>query len=261
MFAKVFASLWNGTMMGKPNEQLVFIYLLCNADRKGYVDIHPKVISLATGLPEPDVIRALAYLEAADFQSRTDEHQGRRIVRLNEHRDWGWHIVNYEKYRHMRDMDDVRAAGRERVARHRDRKRVTPCNESNANADADAEADVDAEKQKDSSLAGARCKRRSPEGEARTTDPADKDWVEAFVKFFWPDYLGLRKCSKAAAFKAWMAVPHRKGQEDFDALDAAFQSDIRSWKAEGRDAKYIPHAASWLNDYRRNLTLKLVEAQ
>ena len=28
MYAKVFSSLWDGSMVGKPDEQLVFIFLL-----------------------------------------------------------------------------------------------------------------------------------------------------------------------------------------------------------------------------------------
>jgi hypothetical protein len=57
-------------------------------------------------------------LESPDIASRDPSHDGRRLLRLDEHRDWGWRIVNWEKYEKVR----TRADAADRVARHRNAK-------------------------------------------------------------------------------------------------------------------------------------------
>lgn len=82
------------------------------------------------------------------------------------------------------------------------------------------------------------------------------EWGEAFRDHFWPDYLSLgRACSVSAALKAWMAVPHSEGQEAFDELWADYEAIKAEW-AKRSDVTFIPHAASWLNKYARDRTLK-----
>ena len=89
-----------------------------------------------------------------------------------------------------------------------------------------------------------------------TKNGIDKDWVQAFMDFFWEDYLKIgRECSRAAALKAWMAIPHSEPQAAFDRLDIAFKKSQKLWADEKKELKYIPHAATWLNDYHRNLLL------
>ena len=89
--------------------------------------------------------------------------------------------------------------------------------------------------------------------------PADKDWSEAFGRYFWPDWLLLgRDCSKAAAYSAWMGVPHASPQEDFERLDAAFKKARDGWAESASAIKFIPHAATWLNDYRKNIELEVL---
>ena len=61
-----------------------------------------------------------SYLEAPDPASRDPEEEGRRLLRLDPHRDWGWTIVNWEKYEGIRSSADQRAQARERKRRQRD---------------------------------------------------------------------------------------------------------------------------------------------
>ena len=118
-YGKVFASLWHGSLRGKKNEISVFIYLVCHADARGIVDIHPKVIAEATGIELVDVWSALHSLEAEDPESRSPEYGGQRIRLIDDHRNWGWWIVNHEKYMYLRSLDVKKQQDRERARRYR----------------------------------------------------------------------------------------------------------------------------------------------
>lgn len=126
MFGKVFASLWQGSMVGKPDVQLVFVYMLANARADGTFNQTREVIAALTGLPVDRVRTAIDVLEGPDPSSRTEGEEGRRILRLDGHRDWGWSIVNYLKYRATRDEEDRKRQGREATARWRARDHGDP---------------------------------------------------------------------------------------------------------------------------------------
>jgi hypothetical protein len=112
MYVKLFASLYQGTLRGKSDGILVFTNLLAHADQSGRVDIHPRAIAEEVGLSEDSVRAALGFLEAVDEESRSPENEGRRIVLLDGHRAWGWQIVNYGKYRAIKNEDDRREQNR-----------------------------------------------------------------------------------------------------------------------------------------------------
>ena len=123
MYVKLFASLYQGTLRGKSDGILVFTNLLAHADQHGMVDIHPRAIAEEVGLSEDAVRVALKYLEATDEESRSPENEGRRIILLDGHRAWGWKIVNYGKYRAIKNEDDRREQNR--LAQERWRNKQT----------------------------------------------------------------------------------------------------------------------------------------
>lgn len=122
MYAKLFTSIYQGTLRGDSHGLLVFTNLIAHADSAGHVDIHPRAIADEVGLTLEQVRAALLKLEAPDEESRSPELEGRRIVRLNEHRDWGWQVVNYLKYRAIRDEEDRREQNRLAQQRWRERQ-------------------------------------------------------------------------------------------------------------------------------------------
>lgn len=124
MYAKLFSSLWKGSLYGARNEQHVFIYLLGNCDSQGVIDTVPEAIASATGIPLPEVIEAIHQLESPDERSRTKEAEGRRISRLDDDREWGWFIVNYSKYRQIRNEEERRAYHRNYQRQRRARLRA-----------------------------------------------------------------------------------------------------------------------------------------
>lgn len=119
MYAKVFRSLFDGSMRGQSDLILVFVNLLCNCNTDGVVDRHWQAIADETGLPVDRVLDALVALSKPDAQSRSRLDDGRRIVPLDPARNWGWKIVNFEHYRSMRDEQQRRAYMREYMSGYR----------------------------------------------------------------------------------------------------------------------------------------------
>jgi hypothetical protein len=161
MYCKLFASLYQGTLRGCANEILVFTNLLAHADRFGIVDKHFKAIAEETGLDVEAVKKSITKLESPDPESRSPEEGGARLLRLDAHRVWGWKIVNYSKYRSIRNEDDRREQNR--AAKEKERSKnsrnvshcqppsatVSHCQPPSAHADADADAEGDAKAIKD----------------------------------------------------------------------------------------------------------------
>lgn len=123
VYAKLFTSIYQGTLRGNSHGLLVFTNLLAHCDKDGVADIHPRAIAEEVGLSQDQVRAALDVLESPDDESRSPEEQGRRIVRMDEHRAWGWRVVNYVKYRAIRNEDDRREQNRESQARWREKNK------------------------------------------------------------------------------------------------------------------------------------------
>ena len=123
MYCKLFASLYQGTLRGKSHEILVFTNMLAHADAEGCVDKHFRAIADEVGLSVDEVKAAVENLESPDPESRSPEMDGRRLLRINDHRAWGWKIVNYGKYREIKNDEDRRKANREAQARWRERQK------------------------------------------------------------------------------------------------------------------------------------------
>ena len=123
MYGKLFASLYHGTLRGHAHEILVFSNMIAHADKDGYVDKHWRAIAEECGLSVEQVKAACEKLEAPDPESRSAEADGARIIRIDNHRAWGWKITNYAKYRAIRSEEDRRIQNRE--AKRREREKVS----------------------------------------------------------------------------------------------------------------------------------------
>lgn len=121
MYGKLFAQMYDGTLATKgPWEALVtFQQFIILADRHGVVDMTPEAISRRTTVPLPIIQAGINALEQPDQQSRSPDEDGRRIVPLDEHRPWGWRVVNYGHYRKIRSEEERREYHREYMRRKR----------------------------------------------------------------------------------------------------------------------------------------------
>jgi len=123
LYGKVFESMYDGTLASEgPWQALVtFQQLIVLADQDGVVDMTASAISRRTSIPLEIIKAGLDVLARPDPDSRTPDEDGRRIVCLESHRDWGWQIVNHRKYQQMRNAAErreyLRVAQAERRAR------------------------------------------------------------------------------------------------------------------------------------------------
>ena len=140
MYAKIFRQIFESSIAEDPRVRFTFIDLLILADKDGVVDMTHEAISRITNVPLDWVKSSIEALESPDKRSRTPESDGARIVRLDEHRDWGWLIVNYNRFRGIANEAQRKEGVRERVSAYRRRIKqqstppcngsVTPCNEN-----------------------------------------------------------------------------------------------------------------------------------
>lgn len=115
MYTKVFRSIYDGTLADNWQAMVTFQQMLILADSQGVVDMTPGAMARITGIPIEILTAGIAVLEAPDAGSRTPEMEGRRIARLDAHRDWGWFLVNFAKYRAMQTREEKNEADRERM--------------------------------------------------------------------------------------------------------------------------------------------------
>ena len=108
MYVKMFKSIFDGSLYGQFEPTVVFMAMLVIAEREGIVDMTPEAIAARCGYPLKIVLQGIAELEKPDPRSRTPDEDGRRIVKLEDSRDWGWRITNYEKYEKIRSAEERR---------------------------------------------------------------------------------------------------------------------------------------------------------
>lgn len=123
MYGKLFDSIYDGTLAQDWRALITFQQMIILCDREGVVDMTPEALSRRTGIPIEHIEAGIAALESPDEKSRSPELNGRRIVRLDDHRTWGWRIVNHAKYREMRSPEDRRAYMRKYMRDRRENDR------------------------------------------------------------------------------------------------------------------------------------------
>ena len=128
MFAKVFAQIFDSSIADNRSLRHFFMDMLVLADCNGVVDMTPTAIAGRTRWPIDDVVKHLASLEGPDDQSRTPDHNGARIAKLDEHRSWGWVILNHDRFREIASEEQRRSKTLARVRKYRETRGLQSCN-------------------------------------------------------------------------------------------------------------------------------------
>lgn len=234
MYGKIFESMYDGTIAENWKALVTFQQMIILCDSGGVIDMTPQSISRRTGIPLEIITEGVSALEMPDPMSRTPDEEGRRIVRIDAHRPWGWRLVNHRRYRQIASSEDKRRADRERIADKRSTESsvshdVAECSmESQTIADV-AHTDTDTDTKE-------------------TTIPADGggDYSKEFSEF-WLAY--PRKVGKGDAWKKWKAKVKPAKQilpKILEALD--WQKDSPNWTKDG--GQFIPHPATYINQTR-----------
>ncbi len=124
MYAKLFAQVVASSLT--ENETIdvrgVFFMLLAIADREGHVMGVDRSIARIINVPDDQFAKALERLMSPDPESQSDEHDGRRVIRLKDRT--GLFIVNYQKYSGIVTDEQRRAYLRQKKAEERARKKA-----------------------------------------------------------------------------------------------------------------------------------------
>jgi hypothetical protein len=152
VYGKIFSSIYEGTLYGHWEAIVTMQQLIVLSTADGMVDMTPQAIAARTSIPLDIIHKGLKILSEPDPYSRTPGEDGRRLGLIDEHRPWGWYLVNHEKYKHLQDADTVRAQTRDRVRKHRELKRtVTDGNGEKRHTDTNTDTDSKREEQAGSS--------------------------------------------------------------------------------------------------------------
>ena len=123
MYAKLFSSIVHSTIWREPDHvRLTWITMLALADSRGRVWASVPGLADVSRISVDDCRAALVVLKAPDSDSRDQSHEGRRIEDI----DGGWYVLNYPKYRAIRNEEDRREQTRAAVRRHRAKTHVSP---------------------------------------------------------------------------------------------------------------------------------------
>ena len=131
-FTKLFSSITASTVWVEDSDtRVVWITFLAMADKKGRVWGSVPGIANIARVPVDCARLAITKFLSPDPDSRTQEHEGRRIEVI----DGGWRLLNHGKYRAIRDEDDRREYKRVHEAgRRAAKKKPAPRAKSGPNA-------------------------------------------------------------------------------------------------------------------------------
>lgn len=119
MFAKVFQQIFDSSIVENAELRFTFMDMLVLADRNGVVDMTHEAIARRTNRPIEVIRQTIHDLESPDLRSRTPDYEGARIKRLDDHREWGWMILNYDHFRRIASEEQRREKTLARVQKFR----------------------------------------------------------------------------------------------------------------------------------------------
>lgn len=186
-YTPLFASLTRGTLCGKWPDIGLWPVLLSMTDWRGEIDATQQYIATVTGLSLDEVSACIERFCQPDHRSRSEDENGARLVLIDPSRDWGWRVVNIQKYRDRASGRDQVADGRnaEKVRRYKSRQtpgdtgghRGTPVDthsysDSNTNKDSERRRPVDksSHQRKAINIASSEKPRESPGERAQSRE-------------------------------------------------------------------------------------------
>lgn len=105
MYVKLHDSIFGSSIMEEDIEtRYIWFCMLTLADFEGFVDETIPALARRFNMSEQAIQKAIDRFLQPDPSSRTADNDGRRLEPMRP--TFGWHIINYEKYRDMRNAED-----------------------------------------------------------------------------------------------------------------------------------------------------------
>ena len=266
-YTKLFHSILDSSVWQEDDRtRLVWITLLAMADKHGEIQASIPGVAKRAGVPLEAAESAIGKLMAPDRYSRTPDHEGRRIAKI----DGGWEILNHAKYRFEASIEDCREKAKERQQRrrnglqkqegenptgcdkalrgvtHRDMSRPVTVLPYNAEAEADAEKTPLPPKGGTPAEPGVGA-HEVPAGKKRKPRKPKVDLSNdpGFLSF-WDAY--PKKLSKLDAMNAWAKLMPSNDVARRIISDVEAKRISPDWLKDG--GQFIPYPASYLNGRR-----------
>lgn len=119
-YTKLFSDIVESSIWDQDSDTCkVWITLLALSDQDGYVRGSAGWLADKSRVKLESCLFALKSFAGPDHRSRTPDNDGRRIEELED----GWLILNYIDFRNRLSTDAAASSSRERVRRHREKKR------------------------------------------------------------------------------------------------------------------------------------------
>ena len=211
-YTKLFNSIVTSTIWTEDDKtRIVWITMLALADQNG--EVHASIPGLArlSAVTLEDAESSIGKLLSPDKYSRTPDHEGRRIVKI----DGGWELLNHAKYRLMASKEDAKVTNAARQKRHRERNAtVTPRNASVTQARDIAEAEADTKVK-----AEAKAEKKPNPNNKRMEIPSVSDILEYGMTLS-PPFKDAQKFSDFYESKGWLV-----GKSPMKS----WQASVRTW--------------------------------
>jgi sRNA-binding protein len=227
-FTKLFSSITESTVWCEPDPtRITWIAMLAMADSKGRVWASIPGLANRARVSVEQAEIAISTFMSPDKYSRTPDNDGRRIEPI----DGGWRLLNYEKYREVRDAEATKESKRryinDRRAKEREEKASgvekeiysrTPSNQAEEEAD------------KSSSL------RSEDKAPTARFDPKAHLMAKGIDDSLAADWITLRRAKKAPPTEAAISGIEREADKAritlADALSLCCQRGWAGFKAE-----------------------------
>lgn len=187
---------------------VTLLFVASEPGRRGTVDITLRSLAARAKLTVEETVEALAVLMAPDPDSRSREHEGRRVERLDEHRAWGWRILNWGAYEEQRE----RMLHAARQARYRAAQRHAPSRFHTRDVEGEVEVEVEKEKESEREGEGRRPRRAEPR-KAPTLSQVSRLWEEEHLRG------GAEKFFRFHAARGWRGVEDWREAARYWSLD------------------------------------------
>ena len=252
-YTKLFHSILDSSVWQEDDRtRLVWITLLAMADQHGEIQASIPGVAKRAGVPLESAEAAIGKLMAPDRYSRTPDHEGRRIAKI----EGGWEILNHAKYRFEASIEDRREKAMERQRRRRnglqkqEGENITECDKalrSVTHRDTSRSVTLLDDKQKQS----------QKQSQRETSPKAPKGAEPVGFDEFWKAY--PRKAAKPAAIKAWVKL--NPNDETFRKILESVKTQAASpdWLKDG--GQFIPYPATYLNGRRWEDLFELPETK
>lgn len=245
VYGKIFESLFTGSMFGcGPIRFAVWSYVIAHTkpsqtddgQETGVVEINPPVLAAALGTTPADVEEAIAYLCQKDPRSRNPAHDGCRLVHVGS---FIYEVPSFPIYQRKQNSDERKAAVRERVRAHRERKKgagngvVTLGNAGNDTQTQDSDAYVPSTNQSTPPPPKGGVPSRKREKPATVEKPDD------VTEQTWADWVAHRKAKKALVTDGVIASVRKQ-------LPAGWtiEQGLAFWVSSGNQGFYPPKDAA-----------------